>query len=105
MGIGYILSVEYVFFADIKHLYDILLGLWMYLSAIFYPAEALPEYAQNVIFYNPMFLAIKISRSVLLYGQLPAMSEWIKLIFFTAVSFLAGIWIFTEYEGKVMRKI
>ena len=105
LGIGLILSIVYVFFADIKHLYEILLVLWMYMSAIFYPAEALPESAQRVLHYNPMFLAIDISRSVLQYGQLPATEEWMKLAFFTLVSFLFGIWVFMEYEGKVMRKI
>lgn len=105
LGIGLVLSIVYVFFADIKHLYEILLVLWMYMSAIFYPAEALPESAQRVLHYNPMFLAIDISRSVLQYGQLPATEEWMKLAFFTLISFLFGIWVFMEYEGKVMRKI
>lgn len=105
LGIGLVLSIIYVFFADIKHLYEILLVLWMYMSAIFYPADALPESAQGVLYNNPMFLAINISRSVLQYGQLPAIEEWVKLAFFTLVSFLLGIWVFMENEGKVMRKI
>ena len=35
LGISYILAVAYVFFGDIKHLYAVVLTLWMYCSAIF----------------------------------------------------------------------
>src|SRR5699024_1544145 len=41
LGISYLLSVAYVFFGDIKHLYSVALTLWMYCSAIFYPADQL----------------------------------------------------------------
>ncbi|MBQ6026173.1 MAG: ABC transporter permease [Lachnospiraceae bacterium] len=105
LGIGLILSIIYVFFADIKYLYEILLTLWMYLSAIFYPTTALPDYAQSVIYYNPIFLAIDISRSVLQYGQIPPIYEWIRLIICALISFICGILVFKKFEGNVMRKI
>lgn len=105
MGIGFILSIIYVFFADIKYLYEILLVLWMYMSAIFYPISVLPEYVQNVLYNNPAFLAIDISRCVLQYGQFPPIEEWIKLTIFAVVSFACGIFVFKKFEGYVMRKI
>lgn len=105
IGLGFVLSIIYVFFADIKYLYEILLVLWMYLSAIFYPVSVLPDYVQNVLYNNPTFLAIDISRSVLQYGQLPPIGEWIKLTVFAVVSFLIGIMIFIKFENNVMRKI
>ena len=40
-GIGYILSILYVFFADIKYLYSVLLTMILYMSAIFYPVTSL----------------------------------------------------------------
>ena len=35
LGISFFLSTAYVFFGDIKHLYSVLLTLWMYCSALF----------------------------------------------------------------------
>ena len=54
LGMGYILSVLYVFFGDIRHLYGVALTLWMYLSALFYPLELLPGTMQAVIWQNPV---------------------------------------------------
>ena len=55
LGLSYILSVLYVFFGDVKHLYSVLLTLWMYLSALFYPLELLPEGMQVLIWQNPVY--------------------------------------------------
>ena len=43
LGIGFGLSILYSFFGDIRYLYGVLLTLWMYLSALFYPVEILPK--------------------------------------------------------------
>ena len=34
LGMSYLLAAAYVFFGDIKHLYSVVLTLWMYLSLI-----------------------------------------------------------------------
>ena len=41
LGLSYILATAYVFFGDVKHLYSVVLTLWMYCSAIFYPVDQL----------------------------------------------------------------
>lgn len=105
VGIGFVLSIVYVFFADVKYLYEILLVLWMYMSALFYPVSILPDYVQDVLYNNAMFLSIDIARGILQYGQIPPMEEWIKLAAFAVGSFICGILIFKKCEGKVMRKI
>ena len=104
-GIGYALSIAYVFFADIKYLYSILLTLWMYMSAIFYPVTSLPQTMQKIIGNNPVFVMIDIARKCMIYNTMPHMSEWIKLICWSVVSFVAGYLIFMKNENKVMQKI
>ena len=52
LGMGYLLSVLYVFFGDVRHLYSVFLTLWMYLSALFYPLELLPETMQRLIWHG-----------------------------------------------------
>ena len=71
MGIGYVLSILYVFFADIKYLYSIVLTLWMYMSAIFYPYESTTLMMQKVIGNNPVFVYIAFARDCVMYQKLP----------------------------------
>ncbi len=105
MGIGYALSIIYVFFGDIKHLYSVLLTLWMYLSAIFYPVSALPESMRNIIEYNPVYVSISFARRVVMDGMTPEAFLWRRLILYGVISFAAGWWIFASNEGKVMQRV
>ncbi|MBQ2115788.1 MAG: ABC transporter permease [Lachnospiraceae bacterium] len=104
-GIGYALSIAYVFFADIKYLYSILLTLWMYLSAIFYPVTSLSESMQVFVGNNPVFVMIDIARKCMLYNTVPEPEQWIKLVCWGLGSFAAGYLIFMFNENKVMQKI
>ena len=45
---------------------------WMYLSAIFYPLEALPENVMWLIkHFNPMYFYIGQFRDLIYYGRMP----------------------------------
>lgn len=105
LGIGYMLSIVYVFFADIKYLYSVLLTLLMYLSAIFYPVSNLSPMMQEVVEMNPIYVAIAISRDCVMYGRCSAQEMWLKLAGWSFGSFVLGYLIFRRKENKVMARM
>lgn len=105
IGVGYILSILYVFFADIKYLYSVLLTLLMYMSAIFYPASSLPPVLQTLIGYNPVYLTIYIAREAVVYGRMPHYSSWIKLLLAAAISLWIGLIVFRNKQNDVMQRV
>ena len=105
MGIGYILSILYVFFADIRYLYGVFLRILIYLTALFYPVTALPEVLQKIIGYNPVYLSIYIARECMVYGRVPHYSAWVKLILASAVSFFIGWKVFKKKQNDIMQRI
>lgn len=104
-GVGYFLSVSYVFFADIKYLYSVFLTLWMYMSAIFYPISGLPEAMQSFIGCNPVYVAIAFARECVMYGQIPEPMMWIKLLGWSVGCIVVGLGFFKLKENQVMQKI
>lgn len=105
IGVGYILSILYVFFADIKYLYSVLLTLLMYMSAIFYPASSLPPVLQTLIGYNPVYLTIYIAREAVVYGRMPHYTSWIKLLLAAAISLWVGLIVFRDKQNDVMQRV
>lgn len=105
VGMSYVLSVIYVFFADVKYLYGIVLTLWMYLSALFYPVERIPEAMQRVLGMNPVYLSIAIARGLILYGVMPEAVLWIRLCIWSAVSMIGGYVIFRKFENRIVQRI
>ena len=71
LGISYALSAAYVFFGDVRHLYSVALTLWMYCSAIFYPADQLSGPIRQVVEFNPLYLYIRCLRGAVMEGLPP----------------------------------
>ncbi len=105
VGIGYLLATEYVFFADIKYLYGIFLRILLYMSAIFYPVDNLPDVMKSVVNMNPVYLLILFARECVMYGRVPEMWVWIRLSVWSAVCIVVGMIIFRIQENKIMQTI
>lgn len=105
VGVGYILSVIYVFFADVKYLYSVFLTLWMYMCALFYPVTSLPEAMQTFIGCNPIYVTIAFARECVIYGRIPEVMMWIKLAAWSIGSLVVGLEVFKLKENQVMQRI
>lgn len=105
LGISYLLASAYVFFGDIKHLYSVFLTLWMYCSAIFYPAEQLTGPIRIVIDNNPIYILIHCLRKAVLSGLLPTFFEWAGIVFWCVGSYLLGRYIFKKNRNTIMQKL
>lgn len=103
IGMAYILSTCYVFFADINHLYSVVLTLWMYMSAIFYPIDSVPVSMQIIIGYNPMFSYINFARDCVLNAKLPDITDFVQIAAWGIVSLAVGTYVFKKNENKVMQ--
>src|SRR5699024_6813291 len=105
LGISYILAVAYVFFGDIKHLYAVVLTLWMYCSAIFYPVDQLHGGIRLVIQNNPIYVYIHCLRKAVMYGAWPTGVELWQMLAWGAGMFLVGHMIFRRSRNRIMQRI
>lgn len=105
LGISFILSSAYVFFGDVKHLYSVLLTLWMYCSALFYPVDGLKGVIRTVIEVNPIYNYVDAMRSIVMYGVMPPAWEILRMVLWAAGMYGAGYYIFRKNRNKVMQKI
>lgn len=104
-GISYILSITYVFFGDIKYLYSVVLTVWMYMSALFYPVESITPVMQDIVNANPIYAYIQFSRECVMYQKVPDAVVWMKVMGWGVGIFLLGYYIFKRKENSVMQKV
>ena len=102
LGIGYILAVLYVYYADIKYLYGLVTHLWHWLCALYYPVENLNPIAQQLIKANPMYAFIKFARVCTMDGQMPEKMLWIQIAAWGVSVYLLGYLVFRRNENNVM---
>lgn len=96
LGVGLAVSAAAVYFPDVLPTYEVFLMAWMYLTPVIYPAELLPEGAQNLLRLNPMFHLLQPFRAILLEGQPPEAKSLLVGITFALSSLLVGWWLFTR---------
>lgn len=105
LGVGYILSIIYVHFGDIKHLYSVVLRLLMYMSAIFFPVESVTPALKQIIQINPIYAYIAFARTCVMDGRMPEIRLWIQTFVWSVCMFLVGYYVFRKKENTVMQKV
>lgn len=105
MGLSYVLATLYVFFADIHHLYTVVLTLWMYASALFYPVDSLSQVMRTIVEINPVYAYIDFARECVLQGTCPEPMRWLQIILWGVGSFTCGYLVFRKNENNIMQKI
>lgn len=71
LGASWILASLGVFLRDVVQFIGIATTALMFLSPVFYPADALPESFRILLYLNPMTPAIEWSRDVMFWGRIP----------------------------------
>lgn len=105
IGLSQILAILYVKFRDIKHLLEVTLNIWFWVTPIVYPMSLVPEKLEQTYTLNPMAVFIEVYRALLLYATLPNLQATIKLFVYTFVFFLAGVLIFRWQERNVAEEV
>jgi ABC-type polysaccharide/polyol phosphate export permease len=71
VALALLLSMANLFYRDVKYLFEVVLTIWMFASAIVYPVDGLGGWIGTLIRVNPMTAIVEAYRSVLLYGTFP----------------------------------
>ncbi|MEX0750139.1 MAG: ABC transporter permease [Dehalococcoidia bacterium] len=99
MGIVLFIASLDVYFRDLEHLTDVVVGLiWFYLTPVIYPLSIVPDKYHGWMLLNPMASLIEGWRDLFLQNQLPGADLWPALVFATGMAAL-GTFSFKQMEG------
>jgi ABC-type polysaccharide/polyol phosphate export permease len=86
------LSMANLFYRDVKYIFDVVLTVWMFASAVVYPVDGVHGWVGALMRANPMTGIVEAYRSVILYGALPdAFSFGVAALF--AGTLLPACWL------------
>jgi ABC-type polysaccharide/polyol phosphate export permease len=94
-GFAWIVSILSVFVTDLAEVLSLLLTVWLFLTPIFYPADAVPHALRWLLVVNPLHHVVSAYRRVLLEGQAP-LPEGGWVILWAAGLSAVGIWFFRK---------
>lgn len=82
LGVSWVLASLGVYLRDISQLAGLLTTILMFMSPVFYPADALPQPYRSLLYANPLTFVIEQTRQVLVAGQMP---DWSVLALAVAI--------------------
>ena len=108
-GIGFALSVVYVYFRDLGYLWAILLQIWFFATPIIYSPDLLhgkgPAWVEDVARVNPMYLFTDSFREVLYHGTMPPAWRFGELVVVTVISLAIGLEIFKKMSRRLAEEL
>ena len=108
-GIGFALSVIYVYFRDLGYLWQILLQIWFFATPIIYSPDLLhgrgSPWVERLAKANPMYGFTNSFRQVLYHGQGIGGGTLLELCVVTALSLVAGLWVFKKLSRRLAEEL
>ena len=71
LSISLLLAMANLFYRDVKYLFELVLTVWMFLSAVLYPVSQVGGITGKIMAVNPMTPILEGYRDVLLRGRMP----------------------------------
>jgi ABC-type polysaccharide/polyol phosphate export permease len=84
LGVALLLAMGNLFYRDVKYLFEVVITVWMFATAVVYPVELVGGTLGRLMMANPMTPIVDAYRAVLLRGEMPAGGPF---LFAAAVSF------------------
>jgi lipopolysaccharide transport system permease protein len=99
MGLAWLVASLNVFLRDVGQVLGLGMTLWMFMTPIFYPPDAIPPRVHWVLTLNPMYHVVQTYRDLILERQLPAMEHFVILAAMALTAFVGGHWFFRRSKN------
>ena len=105
LGASFVLAPIGVYFSDIDNIYSIVLRLVMYLSAIFYPVDILPDWLSTIVNINPLYNFIYLFRAPIYLGSPISFYRLLYTTLWAVGLFMFGLFIFTRLTDGISHRL
>jgi ABC-type polysaccharide/polyol phosphate export permease len=93
LAMSLFLAMANLFYRDVKYLFEVILTVWMFASAIVYPLESVRGGLLGLVLrLNPMTTIVDAYRHVILYGSAPPFAPFASVALLSA-ALLPAVWL------------
>jgi lipopolysaccharide transport system permease protein len=104
-GISLVLASFYVYFRDLNQIWDIVVQIGFYTAPILYPLSAVPDKYMSYYMLSPITRIIIMYRDILLYGNIPSVSDFLIVAGFGFIFLALGSAIFKKLSPRFAEEV
>jgi len=102
LAISLIFSAANVFFEDVKHLNQVVMRAWYFLTPILYGPDMLPDHIVKWLQLNPMFYPINFLRDVIYNGVIPDLWLYCAMLAMSILLLGVALWFYRKCDDKFL---
>jgi len=104
-GLSYLLSIGNVFARDIQYIWIIFTHAMFFITPIFWFLTDVDGILLEIQKINPLGQIIEITHQLVVFNQIPPLSEWLYTSAFVFAILGFGYIIFRKYENKIVEEL
>ena len=104
LGISFFISVFFVKFRDLQHIWEILMLVLFYLTPIVYPIALVKGYASLIIYANPLTHVFNFAREAIIYGKVLSVSSTLVIFLISIIILYLGVIFFRRNIKTIVEK-
>jgi len=105
LGLSYLLSILFVYVRDIQSIWMVLVLALFFVSPIFWYVDDANEILLAIHSVNPLGQLIELAHKVVVFGEIPALIDWMYASGLVAIVFIIGYGIFQKYEKYALEEM
>ena len=98
LSIALVLAMANLFYRDVKYLFELVLTVWMFMSAVLYPVSQVGGWMGRVMAFNPVTPILDAYRDVILRGVTPDPAAFLTTTAISAVALVVAWIVFHRAE-------
>jgi ABC-2 type transport system permease protein len=100
-----VLGVAAVYFRDLRHLFSVMLQLWMYGTPILYPPSMIPENFKWITYVNPLASTFINLHCILIDNEWPSLEMSLVSAAWLVFAFLVSFLLFKKVRYTVLENV
>jgi lipopolysaccharide transport system permease protein len=105
LGLGYLAAILNIIFRDTKHILDVILRLFYFLSPVFYDPNMVPQQYRRLYDLNPMVTILQSYRDIILHGMMPQLFPLTVLAILSMVIVWIGFRVFQKQSYRFLEEL
>ena len=105
LGLSYILSIINVYVRDIQTIWGVAVHALFFVSPIFWYLKDVDGILLTIQSINPVGQLIEITHKLVVFGQVPPLSEWLYSGLFVFAILIFGYAIFRKFESSIVEEL
>jgi len=105
LGVSYFLSILFGYLRDVQPIWSVLIYALLFISPIFWYVNEVDGVLLGIQQLNPLGQIIELAHKIIVFGEIPEISEWVYPIIIVFGILFSGYALFKKFEDGVVENL